>query len=55
MVSLVLYLCSQTSELRAHGAPGRRPVLPEPKKVKAGWRLFPPPRPDDLACQRILA
>lgn len=46
IVSLLLYLCSQTAEyregvMRTFG----RPSNPIPKKVKDGWRLFPPDRP----------
>jgi hypothetical protein len=46
ILSLLLYLCSQTAEYRAAGElhPGR-PGNPEPKRIKTGWRLFPPDRP----------
>ena len=42
IVSLVLYLCSQASEI---GTGQRRPVNPEPKKTKRGWKLFQADRP----------
>lgn len=45
LVSLVLYLCSQAAELTDPSKPATRPTRPEPKKVKSGWRLFPPERP----------
>lgn len=45
LVSLVLYLCSQAAELTDPTKPATRPTRPEPKKVKSGWRLFPPERP----------
>lgn len=46
LLSVLLYLCSQTAEFRAAAerVPGR-PTNPTPKKVKEGWRLFPPDRP----------
>lgn len=37
VISLLLFICSQPDEL---GEPGRRPVNPEPKRTKKGWRLF---------------
>jgi hypothetical protein len=42
LMSLLLYLCSQNAEI---GDGARRPSNPEPKRTKAGWRLFPPDRP----------
>lgn len=42
IVSLVLYLCSQASEI---GAGARRPGNPEPKRTKRGWRMFAADRP----------
>jgi len=44
-VSVVLYLCSVGSEIRAADGSSRLPSNPAPKKVKKGVRLFPPPRP----------
>jgi hypothetical protein len=45
VVSLVLYLCSATAEIRDPAAPTRRPQRASAKKVKSGWRTFPPDRP----------
>jgi len=42
LVSLLLYLCSQASEI---GDGQRRPRNPEPKKTKRGWKLFAADRP----------
>lgn len=42
IVSLVLYLCSQASEI---GDGSRRPGNPEPKRTKRGWRMFQADRP----------
>lgn len=46
LISVLLYLCSQTAEYRAatERVPGR-PSNPTAKKTKEGWRLFPPDRP----------
>jgi hypothetical protein len=46
LLSVLLYLCSQTAEYRAatERTPGR-PSNPSPRKTKEGWRLFPPDRP----------
>ena len=41
MISLLLYVCSQASEIGV-GAP---PPKPRPKKTKKGWRLFPVDKP----------
>ncbi|MCH8500251.1 MAG: hypothetical protein LAT63_17420 [Marinobacter sp.] len=42
MVSLLLYVCSQSAEV---GSSDRRPGYPAPKKTKKGWRLFPANHP----------
>jgi len=42
LLSLLLYLCSQSDEI---GAPGHRPAYPRPKRTKRGWRLFPADKP----------
>lgn len=42
IVSLLLYLCSQASEI---GDGLRRPSHPQPVRVKRRMRLFPPPTP----------
>jgi hypothetical protein len=46
LVSVLLYLCSQTAEYRVAGEDEyQKPVNPSPKRTKDGWRLFPPDRP----------
>ncbi len=45
VLSLVLYLCSEKPEWKSQDTPDATPRYAEPKKVKAGWRLFPPDRP----------
>src|SRR6266511_1997467 len=45
LVSLVLYLCAENSDIRHPTDAERRPQTPTPTKTKAGLRLFPPPRP----------
>lgn len=45
VLSLVLYLCSEHPEWRSHDSQDKAPHHAEPKKVKTGWRLFPPDRP----------
>lgn len=42
VVSLVLYLCSQASEI---GSEGHRPANPLPKKIKGGQRVFAAEKP----------
>lgn len=42
LVSLLLYLCSQASEI---GDGTRRPGNPAPKRVRGAWRLFAADRP----------
>lgn len=41
LLSLLLYLCSENAEI---GDGSRKPAKPVPKRVKGGWRLFPPDR-----------
>ncbi len=43
IVNLLLYLCSDSPDFG--DARSTRPQRPRPKRVKGGWRLFPPPRP----------
>jgi hypothetical protein len=46
LVSLLLYICSQTAEYRLGGeSRPSRPSYAVPTKTKRGWRLFPPDRP----------
>lgn len=42
VVSLLLYVCSQASEI---GDGSRQPSNPAPKHTKRGWRLFPADKP----------
>lgn len=42
LVSLLLYLCAENAEI---GDGTRAPAIPQPKRTKQGWRLFPPDRP----------
>lgn len=42
LVSLLLYLCSQNSEI---GNGDKAPGFPQPKRTKKRWRLFPPDQP----------
>jgi hypothetical protein len=44
LVSLVLYLCSDSPDLQALGGPDR-PGRSRPQKTKQGWRIFPPDKP----------
>lgn len=37
IISLLLYLCADEAKI---GDGTRRPVMPRPKRTKAGWRLF---------------
>ena len=41
VISLLLYLCSEASEI---GTTDKRPANPQPKRTKAGWRMFPAER-----------
>lgn len=45
LLSLLLYLCADQPEVDDEREPGHSPYNPQPKRVKRGWRLFPPPRP----------
>lgn len=45
LISLLLYLCSDEPEIDDERQPGTHPERPRPKRVKGGWRLFPPPTP----------
>ena len=44
LISIILYLCSETAEYRG-GTTIARPTHPSPKKTKDGWRLYPPDHP----------
>ena len=41
LLSLLLYLCSDSADFGGHPPP----TNPRPKKIKKGWRLFPPNKP----------
>ena len=45
LVSMFLYLCSETAEIEHEHIPGHRPALPQPKKTRHGLKLFPPAQP----------
>ena len=45
LLSLVLYLCTETPEIDDSRSPGVSPHRPQPKRIKGGWRLFPPSAP----------
>jgi len=45
LLSMVLYLCSEEPEIEDRDYPEKRAHLPQPKRTKKGWRLFPPPKP----------
>lgn len=45
LVSLVLYLSSQSAEIREPGGGKRVPTRPNPQKTKKGLRIFPPDHP----------
>jgi hypothetical protein len=46
IISLLLYVCSQTAEYRLGGErTNSRPSYAKETKTKKGWRLFPPDRP----------
>lgn len=42
-ISLLLYLCSEEPDVQ--GIDGELPGCPKPKKVKGGFKLFPPKKP----------
>lgn len=43
ILSLLLYLCAEASEIGGNG--NRWPANPKPTRTKQGWRLFPADRP----------
>lgn len=45
LLSLVLYLCTDAPEIDDSCHPGNSPHRPQPKRVKGGWKLFPPLAP----------
>jgi len=45
LVSMLLYLCSETAEIEHAHIPGLRPANPQPKKTRHGPKLFPPTQP----------
>ena len=45
LVSMVLYLCSDSAEIEHEHIPGLRPANPSPHKTRHGPKLFAPPQP----------
>jgi len=45
LVSMLLYLCSETAEIEHEHTPGLRPANPQPKKTRHGLKMFPPAQP----------
>ena len=45
LLSMVMYLCSEEPEIEDRDYPERPVNLPQPKRTKKGWRLFPPEKP----------
>lgn len=45
LLSLLLYICSQEPEIDSEREPGTSPYNPAARRVKTGWRLFPPDKP----------
>ena len=45
LISIVLYLCSDTARIEHEHAPGLRPTNPRARKTRHGWKMFPPAGP----------
>jgi len=45
IMSLILYLCSDSMDIWSDQAPDREPAYPSPKKTKKGPKYYPPPKP----------
>jgi len=45
LVSIVLYLCSDSPAIEHERIPGLRPAYPCARKTRHGWKLFPPVHP----------
>lgn len=45
LLNLLLYLCADEPEIDDEREPGASPGSPQPRRVKAGLRLFPPDKP----------
>lgn len=44
-LNIILYVCAYGLPSRYHGPSGGTVARPKAKKVKGGWRFFPPPQP----------
>ena len=40
-IPILLYICSDEPDIDDERKPGSRPQIPQPRKTKKGWRLFP--------------
>lgn len=45
IIARVLYICSDEPDIIDREQPEAKPSRPQPKRVKKGWRLFPPDKP----------
>jgi len=45
VVSLLIYLCQTSAEIRDNSGSARPPIKPKSKKTKKGFRVFPPQKP----------
>jgi len=45
LISILLYLSSESPEIAPDREPGKSVSRPEPVRVKGGWRYFPPSQP----------
>ena len=45
LVSVLLYICSATQDMRDAGGSLRQPKNPRPKKIKGGMKIFPAEKP----------
>lgn len=54
IVALVLYLCSEEPDIEDRDYPGQVPGIPQPRKTKKGWRLFPPDKPRHWTVGEVL-
>lgn len=40
-IPILLYICSDEPDIDDERKPGSRPEMPQPRRMKKGWRLFP--------------
>lgn len=45
VIARILYICSDEPEITDRDQPDQQPQRPKPKRIKKGWRLFPPDKP----------